>query len=976
MLTAANGGDGGNAGIGGNTDVVGGSGGIGGNAQGGGIFLHATGGSIASTVSDAVLDQNTLTAGQGGQGGAGSSATTGTLPGAFASGGAGGNADGGGLFNNSAGKQGISYSTLAGNLLTGGVGGQGGTGTTGNGGPGGSGGNGGSAEGGGFWNGGGNTLTVVNTTVGSSSSPNVLTAGIGGLGSDAGPNSKTPNNNGGNGGNGGSVEGGGVFVTAGPATFINDTIVSNQASVFGTGGVGGGASGTGTHAGTPGTAGVGEGGGYFADPTSTDTVGNTILDLNTAATGNDVFGTTFTDDGNNIFGSITHSNITGTANGDQTGVSVSALNIGPLLDNGGTAPDTQTDALLPGSVAIDAGNNALATGAALVNDQRGPGFARIFNTTVDVGAFEFQPPTLNLLNPNTALKDGPSFTLTINGSAFEPGATVSFGGVTLTPSSITPTQIQVTVPSSDLANIGSVMVTVSNPDGSGLPGHSILSTNDEIFTITLPSVVPINPVANQNSNEGAVITSLAVTSPDSSATNWSISGQPPALKINASTGVISGTIGARAAGTYTVTVSAQDASTSGSTTFTWVVNDTTPPALASPGNQSNNVGDKVNLAINAVDADAGSFIATGLPPGLTINATTGVISGTVGPLASGVYTVKVSASDGTVVGSVTFSWAISDNPPALTNPGTQTSSAGEPVNVPISSLNPDTGSFTISGQPPGLTINANTGTISGTIATTDLGTYKVTVSATFGGIQDSINFNWVVTATSTQLINPGTQNSTTGQTVSLMLIPLSATPAPGSFSASPLPPGLSFNANTGLISGTIAANGAGTYNVIASATFSGTQQTVAFTWFVTAGSSGGGGSSSGGSSSSSSGATNVVLTSVTNTYPGFVQLETATVQVTGPNGQAVTTGNVSFSVDGQTLSAAVQSNGTATVTFAVPFLDLAIFFDLFFPHTLDAVYSDPNGVFGSSSASGAQSGILFDFVFSILNTEVRFLTGL
>ena len=48
----------------------------------------------------------------------------------------------------------------------------------------------------------------------------------------------------------------------------------------------------------------------------------------------------------------------------------------------------------------------------------------------------------------------------------------------------------------------------------------------------------------------------------------------------------------------------------------------------------------------------------------------------------------------------------------------------------------------------------------------------------------------------------------------------------------------------------------------------------------------------------------------------------------------------------------MQSNGTATVTFAVPFLDLAIFFDLFFPHTLDAVYSDPNGVFGSSSASG------------------------
>jgi predicted outer membrane repeat protein len=68
------------------------------------------------------------------------------------------------------------------------------------------------------------------------------------------------------------------------------------------------------------------------------------------------------------------------------------LNLGPLANNGGLTPN---HALLPGSVAIDAGNNSQAftlSGAPLPVDQRGPGFPRVFNVTVDVGAFELQGP--------------------------------------------------------------------------------------------------------------------------------------------------------------------------------------------------------------------------------------------------------------------------------------------------------------------------------------------------------------------------------------------------------------------------------------------------------------------------------------------------------------------------------------------------------------------------------------------------------
>ena len=92
----------------------------------------------------------------------------------------------------------------------------------------------------------------------------------------------------------------------------------------------------------------------------------------------------------NLIGTGGSGGLTNT-NGNQVGVVDPDL--GPLAYYGGP---TQTIALLPGSPAIDAGSNALAvdpsTGQPLTTDQRGPGFVRIYNGTVDIGAYEFSPP--------------------------------------------------------------------------------------------------------------------------------------------------------------------------------------------------------------------------------------------------------------------------------------------------------------------------------------------------------------------------------------------------------------------------------------------------------------------------------------------------------------------------------------------------------------------------------------------------------
>ncbi|MBL1203361.1 MAG: hypothetical protein FWK04_30915, partial [Nostoc sp. GBBB01] len=60
--------------------------------------------------------------------------------------------------------------------------------------------------------------------------------------------------------------------------------------------------------------------------------------------------------------------------------------IAALADNGGA---TQTHALVAGSAAINAGNNALVP-ADVTTDQRGTGFDRISRGTVDIGAYEVQ----------------------------------------------------------------------------------------------------------------------------------------------------------------------------------------------------------------------------------------------------------------------------------------------------------------------------------------------------------------------------------------------------------------------------------------------------------------------------------------------------------------------------------------------------------------------------------------------------------
>ena len=332
------------------------------------------------------------------------------------------------------------------------------------------------------------------------------------------------------------------------------------------------------------------------------------------------------------------------------------------------------------------------------------------------------------------------------------------------------------------------------------------------FIVIVSDGLALNARGNQNYTRGTAITDLqlpAATGGTGTLT-YTLTGPsggnlPAGLNFNANTRILSGT--PNTAGTTLLTYAVTDTNgASTNATFTVIVSDGL--ALTASGNQNYTL----NTAITALQLPAATggtgtltYTLTGpsggnLPAGLNFNAGTRILSGT--PTTAGTTTLTYAVTDANGASTSVDFMVIVSGGLALTASGNQNYTLDTLITalqLPAATGGTAPLTYTLTSV-PGLDFNVGTRILSGTPSTA--GTTTLTYAVTDAN-NASTNATFTVTVNAgLALTASGNQNYTRGRAITDLQLP-AATGGTGTLTYTLTSvPGLNFNANTRILSGT------------------------------------------------------------------------------------------------------------------------------------------------------------------------------